>query len=190
MRFATSSCSEGRLGRGHGCRPCLLRHGLGSRRPRLSTRGQATIEAAVLLPVVFSLLMLLAQPAILLFDRMVMEGAAAQGLRMLASRSSDTPDRGIERLIEAQLAPIPAIDIFHAGGSAWDIEIQGDEASDEVSVTIVNRVRPLPLLGAPLYLAGALGSDGLVELSVTVSAAPQPSWARGHSGSDWTNRWD
>ena len=175
MRFATSLCFR---------RP-VAHCGI-----HASARGQATVEAAVMLPVVFALIMLLAQPAILLFDRMVMEGAAAQGLRMLASRQADAPDRGITSLIEAQLAPIPAIDIFHVGGSAWDIEIQGNEASDEVSVTIENKVRPLPLLGMPLYLAGALGDDGLVELSVTVSAAPQPEWARGHAGGDWTGLWD
>ena len=40
-------------------------------------RGQSTAEAAVALPVVFLLVLLLVQPGIVLYDRMVMAGAAA-----------------------------------------------------------------------------------------------------------------
>ena len=39
-------------------------------------RGQATVEAAVLIPALFTALLLLLQPGILLYDRMVMQGAA------------------------------------------------------------------------------------------------------------------
>ena len=39
-------------------------------------RGQSTVEAAVALPVVFLLVLLLVQPGIVLYDRMVMAGAA------------------------------------------------------------------------------------------------------------------
>ena len=43
-------------------------------------RGQSTVEAAVALPVVFLLVLLLVQPGIVLYDRMVMAGAAGRGL--------------------------------------------------------------------------------------------------------------
>ncbi|MFR1167372.1 MAG: TadE/TadG family type IV pilus assembly protein [Adlercreutzia equolifaciens] len=39
-------------------------------------RGQSTVEAAVALPVVFLLVLLLVQPGIVLYDRMVMAAAA------------------------------------------------------------------------------------------------------------------
>ena len=41
--------------------------------------GQATVEAAVLIPVLFTVLLLLIQPGIILYDRMVMNYAAAEG---------------------------------------------------------------------------------------------------------------
>ena len=52
-------------------------------------RGQSTVEAAVALPVVFLLVLLLVQPGIVLYDRMVMAGAAAEGCRLLATSDGD-----------------------------------------------------------------------------------------------------
>ncbi len=43
--------------------------------------GQATVEAAFALPVLFLLVLLLVQPGIVLYDRMVMASAAAEGCR-------------------------------------------------------------------------------------------------------------
>mgnify|MGYP000134517313 CR=1 FL=1 len=43
-------------------------------------RGQSTVEAAVALPVVFLLVLLLVQPGIVLYDRMVMQGRGGGGL--------------------------------------------------------------------------------------------------------------
>lgn len=54
---------------------------------REGTKGQATIEAAALIPVLFILLLLLLQPSILLFDRIVMKNAAAEGCRLLATKT-------------------------------------------------------------------------------------------------------
>ena len=53
-------------------------------------RGQSTVEAAFLFPVVFVLVLLLVQPGILLYDRIVMEGAAADACRLLATKT-DAP---------------------------------------------------------------------------------------------------
>ena len=39
--------------------------------------GQATVEAAFLIPVIFVAMMVLLQPGIILYDRMVMNHAAA-----------------------------------------------------------------------------------------------------------------
>ncbi len=52
---------------------------------RTDEAGQATVEAAFLVPVLFIVLLLLLQPGILLYDRIVMQGAAAQGCRLLAT---------------------------------------------------------------------------------------------------------
>ena len=46
---------------------------------RTCESGQATVEAAFLLPVLFVGLLLLMQPGILLYDRLVMQAAASEG---------------------------------------------------------------------------------------------------------------
>ncbi len=48
-------------------------------------RGQATVEAAFAVPVLMVLVLVLVQPGIILYDRIVMEGAAAAGCRLLAT---------------------------------------------------------------------------------------------------------
>ncbi len=46
-------------------------------------RGQATVEAAFAVPVLMVLVLMLVQPGIIRYDRIVMEGAAAAGCRLL-----------------------------------------------------------------------------------------------------------
>ena len=50
--------------------------------------GQTTVEAAYLIPLLFLLFLLLCQPIILLYNHMIMNGAAAEGCRLLATRTS------------------------------------------------------------------------------------------------------
>ena len=51
-------------------------------------RGQSTVEGAFLIPVILLLLMLLIQPGILLYNRVVMQSAASEGCRLISTRSS------------------------------------------------------------------------------------------------------
>ena len=67
-------------------------------------RGQSTVEAAVALPVVFLLVLLLVQPGIVLYDRMVMAGAAAEGCRLLATSDGDAAT------CEEYVRPLPLLD--------------------------------------------------------------------------------
>ena len=46
----------------------------------------------MLIPVLFTALLLLLQPGILLYDRMVMQGAAAEGCRLLATKTAALGD--------------------------------------------------------------------------------------------------
>ena len=48
-------------------------------------RGQGSVEAAVVIPVLFLLLLMLLQPGIVLYDRIVMGSAAAEACRLLAT---------------------------------------------------------------------------------------------------------
>lgn len=154
-----------------------------------SENGQMTIEAAFLIPVVFLLTIIMVQPAIILFDKMVMEGAAGQGLRMLSVKSLDQSSRSYVEVIETQLEAIPDAAIFHEG--EWDIEVTGNETTGEVSVYIGTHLEPLPLLGMPAMLAGMLDSEGMIQIEVEVSSATQPDWAveQGLSPETWTSQW-
>lgn len=59
---------------------------------RTCESGQATVEAAFLLPVLFVWLLLLMQPGILLYDRLVMQAAASEGCRLLATKTAAAGD--------------------------------------------------------------------------------------------------
>lgn len=155
-----------------------LRARLAGRRGR---SGQATVEAAYLIPVVFLCLLLLLQPGILLYDIMVMQGAAAEGCRLLATKTDAAGEsaEACEAYVKRRLASIPPQDQFHmhAGGCSWDIVIDGDETSGRVRVTIANEIRLLPLVDAAGVLFGLVDSTGAYSFEVSSSAPTQPSWA-------------
>ena len=52
-------------------------------------RGQGTVEAAFVLPVLLGLVLFLLQPGIVLYDRVVMKSAAAEACQLLAVSGSD-----------------------------------------------------------------------------------------------------
>ena len=75
---------------------------------KVRTKGQATVEAALLIPALLISLLLLIQPGILLYTRMVMEGAAAEGCRVLATASSlEENTETVEGFIKRRLASVP-----------------------------------------------------------------------------------
>ena len=91
-------------------------------------RGQSTVEAAVALPVVFLLVLLLVQPGIVLYDRMVMAGAAAEGCRLLATSDGDAAT--CEEYVRRRLGAIPPLDVFHVhdSGCTWEVRCEGGDA--------------------------------------------------------------
>ncbi len=153
--------------------------------------GQATVEAAFLLPVAMTLLLLLCQPVVLLYDLMVMQSAAGQGVRMIATRSADAPDEGYVRAIESQLSAVPNVSVFHVG-DGWDVELEGCETSAEVGVTISTQVEPLPLIAFVVGALGLLDEDGYFFLKVEATSPTQPAWVleQGGSPADWVSQWD
>ena len=110
----------------------------------LGERGQATVEAAYLIPVLFLCLLLLLQPGIILYDLVVMRAAAAEGCRVLATKTDATgvSDQACKAYVKRRLAAIPPQDQFHIheGGCSWEIVTEGDETSEYVRVTITNKV--------------------------------------------------
>lgn len=151
-------------------------------------RGQATVEAAFLIPVLFVVLLLLIQPGIILYDRMVMNYAAAEGCRLIATKteSGGMDDDGYRDLVLRHLGAIPPQDLFHVhdGGCSYEIELSGDEGSALVAVRIKNRVKLLPLFDSGAVLAGA-SRDGTVEIEVEQTARTKAPWlGTGASGLD------
>lgn len=158
---------------------------------RKCDRGQATVEAAVLVPVALLLLMIMLQPGIVLYDRMVMTSAANLGLRLLSTRPDSYGAKGYEELIAKQLDPIPKIPIFHEGGSSWEISVVGNESSGEVSVTIRNELQPLPLISFGAGVMGLLNASGNMEIEVAASSDTQPGWVwnSGEGPQTWVGKW-
>ena len=159
--------------------------------------GQGTVEAAVTIPILFILLLLLLQPGIILYDRIVMDAAAAEGCRLLATKTDalGSMSDSCEAFIRHRLAAIPQHDCFHIhhGSCSWDIQFEGDESSQSVSVTIGNEVRPLPLLDITSKLLGMTNAAGNLKIQTTVSMPTQPEWAAnselGLSPSSWIGAW-
>ena len=160
-------------------------------------RGQATVEAAFALPVLFLLALLLLQPGILLYDRMVMEAAGSEGCRLLATRSDAMGDAETlcEEYVLRRLGSVPSAACFHVheGGCTWRVEMSGDERSDRVAVRVSTEVRPLPLLDGGAALLGLANERGNIVVSVERSMSTQPAWAAGAQvGRDparWIGAW-
>ncbi len=155
-----------------------------------SDSAQATVEAAVFIPVALLLLLILTQPAILLYVRMVMNSAATQALRVLVTRSAEASDLTYKNMIEFQLSAVPDVGVFHEG--SWEIELVGNELSSEVSVSISTKVEPLPLVGTGAQLLGLLGSDGMFSIEVEASCSTQADWVweqDSASPEHWVSQW-
>lgn len=160
----------------------------------LDTSGQGTVEAAVVIPVAFMLLLLLMQPGIVLYDRLVMGNAAAEGCRLLATASSGM-DGSCEAFIRHRLAAVPQHDCFHVhqGSCTWEIELSGDESAETVSVRIATELRPLPLFDAGAKLLGMTNANGNLVIEECVTMPTQPGWVAsselGMAPSAWAGAW-
>lgn len=147
---------------------------------RKERSGQATLEAAYLIPIFFVLLLLLIQPGILLYNMMVMNGAAAQGCRALMTKPQDSAEtnEAYENFIRRRLSSIPQESHFHLheGACSYEIICEGDESSLEVKVTIRNEVTPLPLLGLGAELLGLTNEQGNFTQEVSVSMPTVSPW--------------
>ena len=156
-------------------------------------QGQATVEAAFLLPVLFCLVLLLLQPGIVLYDRMVMKEAAAEGCRVLTTTVSGSDQ--CESYVKRRLGAVPMQDNFHmhSGSCSWDISTKGNASSETVSVTIQNKLKLLPLIDVGLGLFGIADSEGCLNIEVTASQRTQPDWVQsspaGASATGWVGAW-
>ncbi|MDR2957227.1 MAG: pilus assembly protein [Coriobacteriales bacterium] len=163
----------------------------------INPKGQATVEAAFMIPIVFLLLLMLVQPTILLYNQIVMENAAGESCRLMSTnaRQGSHSEQRYEEYIQRRLAAIPPVDIFHVSpdGKGWSINLEGGEGSKTVTITITHRVKPLPLIGLGAGILGQLDKDGYLTQEVKVVMPTQPDWAFADgvgSPSSWPGQWE
>lgn len=148
--------------------------------------GQASVEAALLVPVALLLVALLAQPACVLYTRAVMASTAAELTRLAATSRGTAGDARAYAL--RRLAAVPDVPVFHEGGpGAWDVEVEGPGDGGRVTASVAGEVRPLPVLGAIVAALGPSGG-GVVELRVEVTREVRASWIGG-SYEEWVEVW-
>lgn len=153
--------------------------------PERSTTGQATVEAAVLLPSLMLLFALLMQPVCLLYTRAIMRDAAGECARAAATAYGGAVS-DCEAYARRRLRAVPEVPLFHVGG-ANDWHIQISRTSSHVDVSIEGHARPLPLMGTVASLV--LGGDTVgVVLRVSLSQDTRASWVGGDYGS-WQKVW-
>lgn len=158
-------------------------------------KGQSTVEAAFLIPVLLGVVLLMVQPGIVLYDRVVMRSAAAQACRLMVTLPQGDPDGQCKAFVQHRLAAVPQQDCFHvhADGCSWDIRCEGGEGSEKVSVSISTKIKPLPLVSFLSQAVGASGQDGCWTVKVEESIQTQPSWvasaAGGSDPSAWVGMW-
>lgn len=145
----------------------------------------------MLLPSLLLCMALLIQPACLLYTTAVMQAAAAEGCRVLATRPCTTgsSEQAYEAFVLRRLAAVPDAGIFHQGGSGgWSIEMEGSTASHTARVSIETSAKPLPLLGVLPALLGMADGSGGVRLRVEVEIPTRAAWVEGDYR-DWASTW-
>lgn len=148
-------------------------------------RGQATVEAAVMLPAVMLVLALLMEPACLSYTRMIMRGAAGECARAAATAYGGDVS-ACKEYAYRRLKAVPEVPLFHVGGTGdWSVAI--DRSDTHVDVTIEGHARPLPLMGAVAALLRMSDGQGVV-LRVSLSVDTRADWVGGDYGT-WQKVW-
>lgn len=153
--------------------------------------GQATLEAAFLLPIMLLGMTMALQPGIILFDRAVMEAAAAEGCRLLETLAAGSEGEA-KAFVMRRLEGVPDVEAFHAG--EWAVHLEGNEGSETVSVRITHALKPIPLVGIGMKLAGFTDAGGLYRQEVEMTRTAKDSWlmesSHGAHPGDWIGRWN
>lgn len=154
-------------------------------------KGQASVEAALVLPILLLALAILLQPIFVLYTRAVMHEAAAEGVRVLMSYegSGAVSQESVHSYIQRRLSAVPNIAAFHTGGlEGWLIAFEGSGSTQKVSVKVEGCFRPLPILGIVASMLGEVRGNEVV-LTVQVDQFAHPSWLQ-DTYSTWVSEWD
>lgn len=138
---------------------------------------QATVEAAMMIPVIFLLILILVQPGIVFYDLVIMKSATAETCRVLATANDVEKNSLCEQFIRRRLGAIPQQDNFHvhSSGCSYEFNFEGSASSREVTVSAVNKIKVLPLINFFMEGLGMLDSDKCYSIKVSCTRQTQPS---------------
>ncbi|WP_070639740.1 MULTISPECIES: TadE/TadG family type IV pilus assembly protein [Olsenella] len=151
----------------------------------MGSDGQASVEAALLLPVLMLVLALLVEPACLGYTWATMRSCAAETARVaLTDLDGDLSD--CEAFARRRLKAVPDLPIFHVGGADdWVVQVGRDGGS--VSVLVRGHVRPLPLMG--VLASSFMSSDAQgILLEARLTERLRADWIGGGYES-WQQMW-
>lgn len=147
--------------------------------------GQASVEAAFMLPVLFFLMLLLMQPIIILYTKTMMASAAQETCRVV-STDFDASFDDCRQFAKRRLRAIPSLSLFHVGGDdSWDIQIT--RSKNKSVVEISSHAKALPLVGMSAWGVAGMDDEGII-LKVKAAQSTQPSWVKG-GYRDWQKIW-
>lgn len=153
--------------------------------------GQSCVEAAFLLPVLLVFLLLLLQPALMLYHALILENTCQEACRVLATCSNDQDMRALDGFITHRLQALPACFASSDDADAqpdWSVTTQGNAASHEVGVTIEGYVRALPLVGS--LFGGRFGASSIpIKISRTLVAHAYWETTQGIDASNSVGAW-
>lgn len=148
-----------------------------------------------MIPVIFLLILLLIQPGIILYDLTIMNSAASETCRLLATSNDENKNKICEPFIRRRLSAIPQQDNFHvhSSGCSYKFEFEGNQNTETVSVNISNEVQPLPLIGFLSETIGLLNENKCFEVQAKSSQKVKPSWVQnstaGSNPDYWVGAW-
>lgn len=153
--------------------------------------GQATVEAAITTLFFFGIIILLVQPTIWLYTRMVMGSAAGETARVVATRTPDMSERAIGLYALRRLQAVPPVSYFRVDDGSemegWKVDLAGGPDAEWATVTISCKQQPMPFLGLIANVAGMTGTDGLMTMRVSASVPAKDPKAGTYK--DWGGGW-
>lgn len=158
-------------------------------------KGQATVEAAIMIPIIFLILLLLIEPSILLYDFCIMNSSASETCRILSTCNELDKVNVCETYAKKRLSAIPQQDNFHlhSSGCSYEITLIGNENSEECEVKIKNEIVPLPLIGFLSDIVGILNNNKNFELIASANYKSRPSWVKNNlkdlTTENWVGKW-